>query len=102
MEKWGTDKEKEEIDQAYKKRNALQKTIDKGERELVKQQNRNRREILMAWEEAADYIKNNKDKIKYSKTPIIDLDSRKEKEKYRAHKHNKKNKNNQTIHRLEP
>ena len=38
MEKWGTEKEKEEIDQAYKKRNALQKEIDKGERELVKQQ----------------------------------------------------------------
>ena len=38
MEKRGTDKEKEEIDQAYKKRNALQKEIDKGERELLKQQ----------------------------------------------------------------
>ena len=36
--KWGTEKEKEEIDQAYKKRNALQKEIDKGERDLLKQQ----------------------------------------------------------------
>ena len=38
MEKWGTEKEKEEIDQAYKMRNALQKEIDKGERDLLKQQ----------------------------------------------------------------
>ena len=52
----------------------------------------------MAWKEAADYTKNNRGKIKYSTTPIIDLDSRKEKEKYRAHKHNKRNKNNQRIH----
>ena len=36
--KWGTEKEKEEIDLAYKKRNALQKEIDKGERDLLKQQ----------------------------------------------------------------
>ena len=46
----------------------------------------------MAWKEATDYIRNNKDKIKYSRTPIIDLDSRKETEKYRAHKQNKRNK----------
>ena len=92
MEKWGTGKEKEEINQAYKKRNALQKEIDKGERELIKQQNKNQREILTAWKEAADYTKNNRDRIKYSKTPIIDLDSKKEKEKYRAHRHNKRNK----------
>ena len=38
MEKWGTDKEKEEIDQSYKKRKAIQKEIYKGERELIKQQ----------------------------------------------------------------
>ena len=46
----------------------------------------------MAWKEAADYIRENADKIKYSRTPIIDLDSRKEKEKYRAHKQSKRNK----------
>ena len=34
----------------------------------------------------------NEGKIKYSRIPIIDLDSRKEKEKYRAHKHSKRNK----------
>ena len=46
----------------------------------------------MTWKEAADYTKNNRGEIKYSKTPIIDLDSREEKEKYRAHRHNKRNK----------
>ena len=47
----------------------------------------------MAWKQAADYTRENVDKIKYSKTPIIDLDSGKGKEKYRAHKQSKRNKN---------
>ena len=78
MEKWGTDIEKEEINYAYKKRNALQKEIDKGERDLLKQQKSKRqREALVAWKEAADYIRNNKEEIRYSKAPIIDLEARK-------------------------
>ena len=28
----------------------------------------------MAWKEAADYIRNSKEKIRYPRTPIIDLD----------------------------
>ena len=43
-EKWGTDIEKEEINYAYKKRNALQKEIDKGELDLIKQQRGKSRE----------------------------------------------------------
>ena len=78
MEKWGTDIEREEINYAYKKRNALQKEIGKGERDLIKQQrSKKQREALMAWKEAASYIRNNRDKIRYSKTPIIDLEARK-------------------------
>ena len=77
MEKWGTDIEKEEMNYAYKKRNALQKEIDKGERDLAKQQkSKHQREILLAWKEAAGYIQNNKEKIRYSRTPIIDLGAR--------------------------
>ena len=54
--------------------------------------NKKQREILMTWKEAADYMKKNEDKIKYSRIPIVDLGSRKEKEKYRARKHSKRNK----------
>ena len=85
MEKWGTDIEKEEINYAYKKRNALQKEIDKVERDLAKQQkSKQLREALMTWKEAADYIRNNKEKIRYSRVPIVDLDER-EKPKNTGH-----------------
>ena len=42
--KWGDDIEKEELNYAHKKRNAMQKGIDKGERDLIKQQRRKSKE----------------------------------------------------------
>ena len=68
------------------------KEVDKGERDLLKQQkNRNQREIMMAWKDAVEFLKRNKDKIKYSRTPNIDLDNGNEKRRYRAYKNSKRN-----------
>ena len=66
-DKWGTEIEKEEINYAYK-RNALQKEVGKGERDLLKQQkNMQKRESILAFKETTEYIRNNKEKIRYSK-----------------------------------
>ena len=62
---------------AHKKRNVLQKEIDNREKDIEKQQKkRKQRELLMAWKDAADYIRENQANIKYSRTPIIDLGKR--------------------------
>ena len=78
---------------SIQKRNALQKEIDTGERELSKQQQKTKaKRNTDGMERSSRLHGENVDKIKYSRTPIIDLDSRKEKEKYRAHKQSKRNK----------
>ena len=40
----------------------------------------------MAWKDAVEFLKRNKDKIKHSRTPNIDLGNGNEKRKYRAYK----------------
>ena len=77
MEKWGTENEKEDMEYVHKKRNIIQKEIDNGEKDLEKQQKRRKqRELLMAWKEAADYLRENQMNIKYSRTLIIDMRKR--------------------------
>ena len=74
MENGERKKEKEDMGHAHKKRSALQKEIDNRGKDLEKKQKRRRqRELLIPWRDAADYLRENKPNIKYSRKPIIDL-----------------------------
>ena len=65
------------MEYAHKKEKYHTEEINKGKKDLEKQQKRGKqRELLMAWEEAADYLRSNQTNIKYSRTPIIDLSKR--------------------------
>ena len=76
--KWGTQKEKNDMEYAHKKRNTIQKEIDNRGKDPEKQQKRRKqRELLMTWRDATDYLREHKTNIKYSRKPIIDLDNQK-------------------------
>ena len=44
--------------------------------------------MTIEWKEAANYLRKNRDQIRYSRTPIIDLGKRKNR-KYRAYRQNR-------------
>ena len=44
--------------------------------------------MTIEWKEAANYLRKNRDQIRYSRTPIIDLGKRKNR-KYRAYRRNR-------------
>ena len=80
--KMGHGKEKENTEYGHKNRTVLQKEINDREKDLEKQQKwRKQRELLMAWGDAADYLGENQSNIKYSRTPIIDIN----KQEYTGH-----------------
>ena len=83
LEEWGTNKEIEDLGYAHKKRSALQQEIARREQTMRRQQRHQQQlEIILAWRDAARYLKNNKKDIQYAQRQIIDIDQ--PKRTYRA------------------
>ena len=73
--KWGTKQEIQQLGQAYKKRDALQKeTARMGHKIQTQGEKSQQLHIIQAWSSGEEYHKEHKRTIRYSRRPIINLE----------------------------
>ena len=84
LEQWGTEQEICQLDNAYKKRTALQQEIIRRNKKINQQARRLRLQpILQAWRQAERYTKENAKEIQYPRKPIIDMTNTRNRSKKR-------------------
>ena len=85
LEEWGANKEIEDLDYAHKKRSTLQQEIARREQKM-RRHHRHQQQlaIILAWRDAARYLRENKEEIRYARHQIIDMG--KPRRTYRASK----------------
>ena len=73
LEEWGTNKEIEDLEYAHK-RSTLQQEIERREQEMGRRRRYHQQlAIILAWKDAARYLREDRDEIRYARHRIIYL-----------------------------